>query len=406
MALDSVLSTPIIPPPPKSASPASSSSGSSGSSGTDGTSSSYGASSSSSDSQSADGAGNSSSGSKAGKTSSSSSSSSASSGAKTQSRQSSATQAQGASSTANAKGATNTPTRKTGGQTFIQTLAQSQADAEESANAVAAVAPEEVLGSKSKAAKDKDADSTLAFLSPALAAAMANIQPANQTSAALAAAQDASIDGVSQGSAGLKDMLADLSQGTAAELKAATDASGSKTDSAASPSVADTSATNTPPATNVSTTSQLQQLESDSKINSTVGTPSFNDELGGKVTWMANQGVQSASLQLSPEHLGPVEVRISVQNGSASVMFTANHADTRAALEQALPKLREMFASQGLSLSDAGVSQQSPRDQSQKQAITAIGSVGGTGNGDESTTSVTTVTAAVSARPGLLDLYA
>jgi flagellar hook-length control protein FliK len=141
------------------------------------------------------------------------------------------------------------------------------------------------------------------------------------------------------------------------------------------------------------------------KINSSVGSSGFNDEVGGKVTWMASQGVQTASLQLSPEHMGPVSVHISVQDGSASVSFSAAHADTRAALEQALPRLREMFSTQGLTLSDASVSQQSPRGQQQKQAIAAIGSVGGTAasSGEESTSSIAAV---VSRRPGLVDTYA
>jgi flagellar hook-length control protein FliK len=139
------------------------------------------------------------------------------------------------------------------------------------------------------------------------------------------------------------------------------------------------------------------------KVNSPVGSTAFNDEVGGKVTWMASQGVQSASLQVSPEHMGPVEVRISMQNGATSVAFSANHADTRAALEQALPRLREMFATQGLTLSDASVSQQSPRGQSQKQAVAAVGAIGGASTADDSTSSITTVS---SARLGLVDTYA
>ena len=43
--------------------------------------------------------------------------------------------------------------------------------------------------------------------------------------------------------------------------------------------------------------------------------------------------------------------------------FGAAHADTRAAIEHALPRLREMFASQGMSLADAGVSREPPRQQ-------------------------------------------
>ena len=144
------------------------------------------------------------------------------------------------------------------------------------------------------------------------------------------------------------------------------------------------------------------KVATNDKVSAPVGTPAFNDEVGGKITWMASQGVQSASLQLSPEHLGPVAVHISVQDGSASVAFNANHADARTALEQALPRLREMFATQGLTLTDASVSQQSPRGQSQKQAVAAIGAIGGVSS-EESTSPLAAV---ASTRLGLVDTYA
>ena len=136
------------------------------------------------------------------------------------------------------------------------------------------------------------------------------------------------------------------------------------------------------------------------RVNSPVGSPAWNDELGGKVTWMANQGIDSASLKLSPEHLGPVEVHISVQNGSTSVMFGAAQADTRAALEQALPRLREMFAGQGLTLADAGVSREPPRQQARPGAIAPVTGISAVAQDAPSVSSVMRV------RLGLLDTYA
>jgi flagellar hook-length control protein FliK len=131
-----------------------------------------------------------------------------------------------------------------------------------------------------------------------------------------------------------------------------------------------------------------------------VGSAAWNDELGGQLTWMTRQGIESGSLKLSPEHLGPVEVRISVHNGDASVWFGANQSDTRAALEQALPRLREMFASQGLTLTDSGVSRESPRNPSKSatpQGISAVSAVGSA----ESSASV-----ALRMSLGLVDTYA
>ena len=108
-------------------------------------------------------------------------------------------------------------------------------------------------------------------------------------------------------------------------------------------------------------------------VNSPVGSNAWADELGTKITWMAHQGIESASLQLSPEHLGPLQVTISVRDGQASVWFGAAQPDTRTALQQSLPQLRQLFASQGLTLSDAGVSRESPRGQD-RQRPTRTGS--------------------------------
>jgi flagellar hook-length control protein FliK len=98
------------------------------------------------------------------------------------------------------------------------------------------------------------------------------------------------------------------------------------------------------------------------ELRAPVGTPAWNDELGGQLTWMAANGRESASLRLSPENLGPLEIRISVEDGEAKVWFGAAQAETRAALESSLPRLRELLASQGLVLADAGVFRDAPRD--------------------------------------------
>jgi flagellar hook-length control protein FliK len=100
----------------------------------------------------------------------------------------------------------------------------------------------------------------------------------------------------------------------------------------------------------------------DATLRAPVGTHAWKDELGTQLTWMALNNRDTASLRLSPEHLGPVEVRISVNDGGTSVYFGASNPDTRSALEQSLPRLRELFASNGLVLADAGVSRDAPRN--------------------------------------------
>lgn len=137
----------------------------------------------------------------------------------------------------------------------------------------------------------------------------------------------------------------------------------------------------------------------DALVQSPVGSPAWKDEIGAHLTWMAVNGKEAASLRLSPEHLGPLEISISVDDGKASVYFGAASADTRAALEQSLPRLRELFASQGMVLADAGVSRDAPRNQF-KPASTPGGSRSSSDAGDEAAVKSVTL-----ARAGLIDTY-
>lgn len=147
--------------------------------------------------------------------------------------------------------------------------------------------------------------------------------------------------------------------------------------------------------------SPLRQAESAHArpVHVPVGTAQWADEIGSRMTMMVEQGRHTASLRLSPEHLGPLEVRITMNGDQASVQFGAAHVDTRNAIEDALPRLREMFASQGLSLADANVSREPPRQQPNQAAPSGSSSSGGATSDDGA--------AAVAAAPlGLLDTYA
>ena len=88
--------------------------------------------------------------------------------------------------------------------------------------------------------------------------------------------------------------------------------------------------------------------------------PSWPQALAAQVHWLAGNQVQSATLRLSPEHLGPIQVRIDLQQSQINLNFSAAHAETRAALTDAMPQLRDMLAAGGLSLGQANVQQDAP----------------------------------------------
>ncbi len=91
------------------------------------------------------------------------------------------------------------------------------------------------------------------------------------------------------------------------------------------------------------------------------GSPQFAEQLGERIVWMAGQKLDRAQIRLNPAHLGPISVDLTVGDDGASVTFTAHHAATRDALEQALPRLRELFGESGLQLAGADVSGQRDR---------------------------------------------
>jgi flagellar hook-length control protein FliK len=133
-------------------------------------------------------------------------------------------------------------------------------------------------------------------------------------------------------------------------------------------------------------------------VHAPVGTPAWAQDIGSRVIMMTESGHHTASLKLSPEHLGPLEINITVRDDKASVWFGAAHADTRAAIETALPRLREMFEAQGLSLADAGVFREPPREQ---QVVKNTTTAAGQGEATEEVTAIST-----HARSGLVDAYA
>lgn len=90
-----------------------------------------------------------------------------------------------------------------------------------------------------------------------------------------------------------------------------------------------------------------------------VGSERWNNELGRNVQMFIHAEQHSATLRVTPAELGPVDVRIDMSGDQATVSFTVQHADTRLALENALPRLRDMLADGGILLGQAHVNQDS-----------------------------------------------
>lgn len=84
----------------------------------------------------------------------------------------------------------------------------------------------------------------------------------------------------------------------------------------------------------------------------------FSPVMRQQLVTMVSQGIQHAEIRLDPPELGQMMVRIQVQGDQTQVQFQVAQHQTRDIVEQALPRLREMLAEQGMQLTDSDVSQQ------------------------------------------------
>jgi flagellar hook-length control protein FliK len=83
----------------------------------------------------------------------------------------------------------------------------------------------------------------------------------------------------------------------------------------------------------------------------------FSPVMKQQLITMVSQGVQHAEIRLDPAELGSMIVRIQVQGDTTQVQFQVSQHQTRDLIEQAMPRLREMLAEQGMQLTDGQVSQ-------------------------------------------------
>jgi flagellar hook-length control protein FliK len=96
-----------------------------------------------------------------------------------------------------------------------------------------------------------------------------------------------------------------------------------------------------------------------------VGNNGWSDAVADKVMWFSANKISTAEIHLNPPDLGPLQVRINAQHDQASVVFSSQHAQVRDALDQALPRLRDMLGSQGIQLLDVSVGGQGAERQPQ-----------------------------------------
>jgi flagellar hook-length control protein FliK len=139
-----------------------------------------------------------------------------------------------------------------------------------------------------------------------------------------------------------------------------------------------------------------------------VGNSAWAEDVGNRIVWMAGKDLGKAELILTPPHLGRVEISLSLNGDQASASFVAATPAAREALEQALPKLRDLMSQAGIDLSQANVSANNSGQQGAQEQRWSGRRAGGSGQaGGSDSGDVAAVPASrIRSGNGLVDTFA
>lgn len=87
-------------------------------------------------------------------------------------------------------------------------------------------------------------------------------------------------------------------------------------------------------------------------------TPEWQPAFARSVKMLVSDGTPAASLQLNPAEFGPIEVRIVINDRRADISFLVTNPNADAALQSALPELRDQLARSGIQLGQTSVGTQ------------------------------------------------
>ncbi|UPW20013.1 flagellar hook-length control protein FliK [Agarivorans sp. TSD2052] len=154
-----------------------------------------------------------------------------------------------------------------------------------------------------------------------------------------------------------------------------------------------------------------QVLDKDIQMNQRLNPAHYQApaELNQRVQYMLSQGMQKAEIRLDPAELGSMHIRLQMnQDQQVSVQIQVQNPQAREALEQTMPRLREMLQQQGIELGQSHVNQQHQGGSSQHgQGQSASAGMGTNFDGvDESTEQDLSALLANQANSDGIDFYA
>ena len=100
-------------------------------------------------------------------------------------------------------------------------------------------------------------------------------------------------------------------------------------------------------------------------MNTNINQPQWGTDFSKRIQFMINSDIKHAELRLDPPELGRINIKISMNQDQASVVFTSAHGNVRENIENTLPRLRELLQESGIQLGDANVNERQKGDEHQ-----------------------------------------
>ncbi len=91
-------------------------------------------------------------------------------------------------------------------------------------------------------------------------------------------------------------------------------------------------------------------------LNAQLGSNEWQQALSQQIVMFSRNGQQNAELRLHPEDLGAIQINLTLDKDQAQLSMVSSHSQVRAALEAALPQLRNALAESGINLGQSNVS--------------------------------------------------
>jgi len=93
-------------------------------------------------------------------------------------------------------------------------------------------------------------------------------------------------------------------------------------------------------------------------LQTQISNPEWGSDFSKRIQFLVKNNMQHADLRLDPPDMGKIHVKINLSQDQASVSFVSAHGNVRDAIEQAMPRLRELLNESGIQLGNTDVASQ------------------------------------------------